>query len=333
LCVCINDLLDATRLETGKLAVELKPTSLNVLIRRVVTALTPSATDKKIDLTVELPADLRPLPLDEHRMTQVITNLLINAIKFTPPGGDIVIRATEIPGPPELVQVSVTDTGCGIPIDEQSRIFDRLYQVKAGDATTEQGVGLGLYLCRELVQLHGGEIRVESQPGRGSTFSFVLPRSEHLLRANLLVVDDDPQMREMLRQLLEREGYNVDAAAGGGEALNSMRRQTPDVVLLDLAMPEPDGPATLKEVRKGWGNLPVIVHTGYADSDLVKRALEFSPFTLLVKPCPAAQLLETVRKILRTGDTSIWKKNHFGRKPRVKKGPAQRRLRPVPSTH
>ena len=318
--VCINDLLDATRLETGKLTIQLKPTSLGALIQRVVTVSTLAAAEKKIGLTAEVQSDLPQLPLDEHRMTQVITNLLNNAIKFTAPGGKIVIKAGEARDRPQLVQVSVSDTGCGIPLEEQSRIFDRLYQVKSGDATCEQGVGLGLYLCRELVQLHGGEIWVESQPGQGSTFSFALPRSEHLLRANLLVIDDDPQIRGMLVELLERHGYNVHAAADGSEGLDWMRRQTPDVVLLDLAMPELDGAATLKEIRKDWGSLPVIVYTGYAESDLVKRALAFSPFTLLAKPCPAAQLLETVHKVQRSGDTTLWKKNHFGLpKPRVKR--------------
>lgn len=325
--VCINDLLDATRLETGKLAIHLKPASLSTLIRRVVTAVTPTAVEKKIVLTADVQPDLPELPLDEHRMTQVITNLLNNAIKFTPAGGNIAIKAADAPERPELVQISVTDTGCGIPAAEQSRIFDRLYQVKAGDATSEAGVGLGLYLCRELVQLHGGEISVQSQPGQGSTFSFVLPKSEHLLRANLLLIDDDPQMREMLHELLERHGYNVHPAAGGREALEWMRHQTPDLVLLDLAMPDLDGPATLKEIKKNWAGVPVIIYTGYAESDLVKQALAFSPFTLLAKPCPAAQLLETLHKVQRAGDTTTWKRNHFGlMKPRLKK-PGRRDVR------
>ena len=318
--VCINDLLDATRLETGKLAIHLKPASLSALIRRVVTAVTPTAIEKKIGLAAEVQPDLPEIPLDEHRMTQVITNLLNNAIKFTPAGGKIGIKVADAPDRPELVQISVSDTGCGIPIAEQSRIFDRLYQVKAGDATSEAGVGLGLYLCRELVQLHGGEIWVQSQPGQGSTFSFVLPKSEHLLRANLLLIDDDPQMREVLHELLERHGYNVHTAAGGREALEWMRQQTPDLVLLDLAMPDLDGPATLKEIKKHWAGVPVIIYTGYAESDLVKQALAFSPFTLLAKPCPPAQLLETLHKVQRAGDTATWKRNHFGlMKPRLKK--------------
>lgn len=174
---CINDLLDATRLETGKLAIELKRASLVPIIERVLTTMRSRAKEKAITLTQELRPDLGYAPLDEYRMTQVISNLLGNAIKYTPPGGAVMIKAGDAPGRPEFIQVSVKDTGCGVPKEEQERIFDRLYQVKSGDATTEQGVGLGLYLCRELVQLHGGEIRVESQLGKGSTFSFVLPKN------------------------------------------------------------------------------------------------------------------------------------------------------------
>jgi CheY-like chemotaxis protein len=132
-----------------------------------------------------------------------------------------------------------------------------------------------------------------------------------LLRPNLLVIDDDRQIREMLHQLFEKEGYNVHAATGGNEGLQWMRQQTPEVVLLDLGMPELDGPATLKQIRKDWGNLPVIVYTADAESDLVKRALEFSPFILLAKPCPPAQLLETVRKLHLAGDPATRNQNRL----------------------
>ena len=308
---CINDLLDATRLETGKLALELKPVSISVLVHRVAASMGRMAADKAILLRQEV-AEMPDVEIDEHRITQVLTNLVSNAIKYTPPSGTILITAGKALGRPELVQVSVRDTGCGISKEEQERIFDRLHQVKAGDATTEQGVGLGLYLCRELVELHGGNIWVESEPGKGSAFCFVLPASPKFLRSNVLVIDDDPDMLDMLRQLLWAEQYNVRTAHGGEEGLAEMRRQTPDIVLLDLAMPELTGSATLKEIRKNWGQLPVIVHTAFADSDLMKQALAFSPFTLLAKPCTPEQILETVRKVQRSGDTEIWKKNHYG---------------------
>jgi len=309
---CVNDLLDATRLETNKLALELKPVAISVLMHRVLASMGLMAAEKKIDLRNEIQPELPEIAIDEHRITQVLTNLLSNAIKHTPESGTIVVTAREAPERAELLEISVRDTGCGIPKEEQERIFDRLYQIKAGDASTEQGVGLGLYLCRELVQLHGGNIWVESESGKGSTFAFVLPKTQHLLRANVLVIDDDPDMLEMLRHLLIAEQYNVRIARDGREGLTEIRRQAPDLVLLDLAMPELNGAATLKEIRNEWGQIPVILHTAFADGELMKQAMAFSPFTLLAKPCSSEQILETVRKVQRSGDTEIWKKNHHG---------------------
>jgi len=170
---CINDLLDATRLETGKFALHTKPAALDALAHRVLTALRPAAQEKKVTLTEEIQPGLPLLPLDEQRMVQVISNLLGNALKYTPPGGSVFVKVSEVA---DALEFSVRDTGCGIPRAEQEHIFDRLYQVKTGDAATG-GIGLGLYLCRELVQLHGGRIWVESQPGKGSTFRFVIPKS------------------------------------------------------------------------------------------------------------------------------------------------------------
>ena len=309
---CINDLLDATRVETGKLVLELKPTAFDALVRRVVASLGPVAVEKKITLHLEIQPGLGEASLDEHRMTQVVTNLLSNALKYTPIGGLIRVKVGPSAGNPELIEFSATDTGCGIPKEEQERIFERLYQVKRGDAATEQGVGLGLYLCRELVQLHGGTIQVQSELGRGSTFSFILPRNQRLLHSNVLVVDDDPEILSVFSSLLIAEQYNVRTARTGLEALDEIRRQIPDILLLDLAMPEMDGAATLNEIRKNWEKIPIIVHTGHADSILMKQALAFSPLTLLAKPCTPDQLLETIRKVQRSGDTNAWKRNHFG---------------------
>lgn len=170
--VCINDLLDATRLETGKLSIELKPAALDELLERAVTTLQSRAAGKDLALHCDCAPGLPEILIDEHRITQVITNLLNNAVKFTRTGGSITVSAGVVG---DVVEVSVRDTGSGIPADQIEHIFDRLYQVKNGDATTEQGVGLGLYICRELVRLHGGDIRVASAPGRGSTFTFTLP--------------------------------------------------------------------------------------------------------------------------------------------------------------
>ncbi|HXJ58600.1 MAG TPA: ATP-binding protein [Verrucomicrobiae bacterium] len=293
--VCINDLLDATRLETGKLSIDLKPTALAGVVQRVSTALTPAAQAKGIELTFELEPSLPLVPLDERRIAQVLTNLINNALKFTEGGGRIHVRAARASDPSNSVEVSVSDTGRGIPLDQRDRIFDRLFQVKSGDATTEHGVGLGLYICRELVRLHGGEIRVESQVGKGSTFLFTLSCASAGQRPNLLLVDDDPSMRELLQRVLEKAEFDVVTAEDGQAALRQMELRLPDVILMDLEMPGMDGPTTLREIRRQWGAIPVVVHTGHVDGPLLNRALECSPFTVLSKPCSMEQLIQTIR--------------------------------------
>jgi PAS domain S-box-containing protein len=297
LAVYINDLLDATRLDTGKLHIELKSVSLAAIIHRAMTIMEPAAAGKKIRLSGELDTHLTDVMVDESRIMQILTNLLNNALKFTSEGGEIIVKLGEDPKSSEYVQISVTDNGCGIPRDQIDNLFHRFYQIKKGDATPEKGVGLGLYLCREMVLLHGGNIWVQSALGIGSTFSFTIPKEAATKAAHVLIVDDDCNVRDTLQLLLASNGFDVVTVAGGSEALQQMSQKTPDVVVLDLMMGGLDGPSTLKEIRKNLGPIPVIVHTGYPDSDFMQRALESSPFTLLPKPCPPKRFVETVRRI------------------------------------
>ena len=304
--VCINDLLDATRLETGKLNIELKSTALGELAQRVVTTLHPAAAGKCIRLACDVERGLPLVELDESRITQVIINLVNNALKFTEEGGEITVSVGASAAKEDFMEVSVRDTGRGIPEQQIERIFDRLFQVKSGDASTEQGVGLGLFICRELVRLHGGDIRVESKVGAGSTFTFDLPRKVSVeQRSSLLLVDDDPVMREILSTILERAHFDVSTAEDGRQALQQIRRHVPDVILMDLEMPGMDGPTTLQEIRREWGALPVVLHTGHVDGPLLSRALEWAPSIVLSKPCPMDQLVQTMRGLdrRRSGDT------------------------------
>jgi len=293
--VCINDLLDATRLETGKLSIELKPDSLMAIVQRVMQTREAAAQGKNVELTGTFAPNLPLVALDSSRISQVVANLLNNALKFTPEGGRISVHVEVSAEDPGLVEVTVEDSGCGIPQEQLDRIFDRLYQVKTGDASTEQGVGLGLYICRELVRLHGGEIKVQSEVGRGSAFTFSLPTAAVSREPNLLVVEDDPTMRDILRGVLEREHFAVATARDGAEALQCMRRQLPDVVLMDLEMPGMDGSTALEEIRKHWGPVPVILHTGQVNGELIHRAMQHAPSMVLSKPCPMERLVETVK--------------------------------------
>lgn len=173
--VSINDLLDSTRLDTGKMNLEVKPGSLGALVGRVVLMLTPAARSKELQLESAFEADLPEIAFDEHRIAQVLNNLINNAIKFTPAGGRIRVTVVRSASSLGFLEVSVQDTGCGIAKPHLERVFERLYQVRGDDVSQGKGLGLGLHICQELVQLHGGKIWARSEPGAGSVFSFALP--------------------------------------------------------------------------------------------------------------------------------------------------------------
>jgi PAS domain S-box-containing protein len=305
----INDMLDVTRLETGKLSIEFQVVPLAALVERVVEMLAPAAAGKGISLSCDCQPDLPAVPLDQQRILQALTNLTTNAIKFTPAGGQIRLSLSQAPTDPKCLQVAVRDTGRGIPKDQLDLIFNRLYQVTGDDQSAEspRGLGLGLYICQELVQLHGGHIWVESELGQGSTFTFTIPKCQ-TPATYILVVDDEAALRDPLQQLLEKNGYHVALAGGGAEALQLMRQQLPALVILDLQMPDMDGAETLEHIRKEWGEIPVIIHTSYPEGDVMNRALKGAPFTVLAKPAPAEQILNTVRNLAQwkhktTGET------------------------------
>jgi len=172
----ISDLLDSSRAESGKLTIRLRRFELQGTVEEVVRTVRSAAAEKRIALQAELPGDLPPVVADPDRVRQVLTNLLDNAQKFTPEGGSITIRAAVFDQNPRFVRVSVTDTGRGIAPSDHQRIFSRLAQVNATGEESRKGLGLGLFICKEIVRRHGGDIGVESTLGTGSTFYFTLPK-------------------------------------------------------------------------------------------------------------------------------------------------------------
>jgi signal transduction histidine kinase/DNA-binding NarL/FixJ family response regulator len=172
----IGDLLDSSRAESGKMTITVQCLVLQETVAEVVRMAHSAAAEKGVSLRAELPGDLPPVDADPPRVRQVLTNLLDNAQKFTPSGGSITIRARSFEPDPNFVCVSVTDTGRGIDPSEHQRIFSRLAQVDHPSEESRKGLGLGLFICREIVRRHGGDIGVESEPGAGSTFYFTLPK-------------------------------------------------------------------------------------------------------------------------------------------------------------
>lgn len=296
----VNDLLDVTRLETGKLSIHRQPVALATLLERVANALQPEAGRRQIQLTWSCEPDLPQVAVDSQRIQQVLTNLVGNALKFTPAGGSVRLHAGRSPERPgEELLVGVQDTGPGVPPDQRERIFERLQQLDPpGDASTSRsGLGLGLYICRELVKLHGGRIWVQSEPGRGSHFQFTLPVRPTAAASEILVVDDDTAIRDFLRSFLEGEGFQVSDAASGAQALERLHQHQPDLVILDLVMPDMDGEETLREIRRYWPDLPVIISSGYARDELLTRLAAYAPFAVVEKPYRPEMLLNTIRAL------------------------------------
>ncbi len=176
----INDLLDMTRLETGKYRVELEPNDIEGLIKKVVSSMQIIAKQKMIIISMDLDKTLPKVFMDPKRVEQILTNLINNAIKFTDKHGEILLKAEYETDTAEFLKISVIDNGCGIESDNLKKIFERLYQVNpeknvSSTSTSNCGLGLGLNICKELVKLHNGEITVQSKIGKGSCFSFTLP--------------------------------------------------------------------------------------------------------------------------------------------------------------
>jgi signal transduction histidine kinase len=171
----IRDLLEATRAETGKLRVETRCIALGELVQQAVAMLRPTADEKKISLEIVLDQHLPLLHADPDRVLEVLINLVDNAIKFTPPAGSVLVRASMVEADRGSVYISVNDTGRGIGAEAKAQIFERLYQDPDSVDNNRSGLGLGLFICREIVRLHEGRIWVTSEPGQGSTFTFTLP--------------------------------------------------------------------------------------------------------------------------------------------------------------
>jgi len=260
----INDILDMERIESGSMAMERRRVEVRGLVRSATEQMEAMASGAAVHIHLDL-TDAE-VWADPDRGMQTLTNLLSNAIKFTDPGRSILVGA-ERRG--EEVLFSVRDQGRGIPADRLDVIFERFQQVDSSDAREKGGTGLGLPICRSIVEQHGGRIWVESTVGVGSTFYFTLPALDDDRAGDIpgqdapvvLVCDDDPSAREVVTTLLRGRGYRVIAVASGEEAVEVAARERPSVILLDLLMPGLSGWDTAARLRarpETW-EIPVVI--------------------------------------------------------------------------
>jgi CheY-like chemotaxis protein/two-component sensor histidine kinase len=319
----IEDLLDVSRIVSGKLSVQMRPVTLNSTTQGIVADMRPAAEAKGIDLRLADDEEIKLIG-DADRLQQVVWNLISNAIKFTPEGGRIEVELKRVG---ERAELRVSDTGRGISPEFLPHVFDRFRQATSSDARGRAGLGLGLTIVRYIVEAHGGSVRAESLGvGQGATFicrfplagavQETIPAVEPLqpqlevsadssLRGiKVLVVDDDEDARDVLRAALNNYGAEVTTAAGARQALDILASEKNDVLVSDINMPGMDGYELIRRVRQmepeRGGRIPAIALTAYARAEDRLRALQSGYQTHVPKPVEPAELEVVVATLARS---------------------------------
>ncbi len=322
LLALISDILDLTRITAGHETLNPLPISVDDICDMAVMLITPVAQARDISVRYTIAPGIITLYANERRMTQILVNLLNNALKFTPPGGKVGLDVTT-DATLEHIQFSVWDTGIGIASANQDRIFEPFTQIDGGLARQYEGVGLGLTLVHHLVDLHGGSITLESTPGEGSRFIVSLPWSiaqNHSFSAGagssvpvmtdapiptptvtikplrILIADDHEPTLALYADLLRIQGYQVSTARTGDEALAQVYAIRPDVVILDIQMPGMSGITVIQHIRgdQEIADVAIIVLTALAMPGDRERCLAAGASAYLAKPVSLRVLLETI---------------------------------------
>ena len=318
LITVIDDILDFSKIEAGKLDLACDHFDLAEALDGVAAIMGAAAANKGLQLTVAVAAGVpRGLKGDEHRLRQVLLNLVSNAVKFTE-SGSVDIGVETVTEAPDRVRLRfiVSDTGVGIPLEAQPRLFDAFYQVEGTYRRKVGGTGLGLAICGKLVELMGGEIGVQSMPGLGSRFSFTaeFARGERQARLaevaaaaaesdaplHILLVDDLEINREVAGALLTQAGHSVDFARNGAEAVAAVSANGYDLVLMDVQMPVMDGYEATTRIRSlpvGKRAIPILAMTAYATRQDIERCTLVGMNGHIAKPIDRRTLLGAIRSL------------------------------------
>ncbi len=316
----VDDVLDVSRIMRGELRLDVHPVDLLPVIEAAVDAVRPAAAARQIHVALALSPQAGQVSGDHARLQQVIWNLVSNAVKFTHTGGRVEVRLDRDGG--EVV-TAVKDTGIGIDPAFLPHLFERFRQADSSTTRAHGGLGIGLAIVRHLVEAHGGTVRAESAGrGRGSTFTVRLPAAAArrgvtvaaprassdqawplagLARLRVLVVDDDPDSREVVREVLEQAGAMVVVAGSAHEALQAIEERPPDVLLSDLGMPGEDGYQLMRRVRAldpaSGGTVPAAALTAYTQAEDRRAAQEAGFQGYLSKPIDPAELTAAVARL------------------------------------
>ncbi|MGB3532614.1 MAG: response regulator [Microcoleaceae cyanobacterium] len=316
----IGDILDVSRIIQGKVKLNMIPLNPCQAINAAIDSIRPTANSKDIQLQLCCDPKIGQISADPNRLQQVIWNLLVNAIKFTPAKGKITVEAQRVS---DQIQIQVKDTGQGIATEDLPYVFERFRQVEQTSKRQQGGLGLGLSIVRYMIEMHGGEVAVESGGvGKGTTFTLLLPRltseaspdqpldeNSHrpilpkLEAARILLVEDEPDARTFVSLILKDYGAEVVAVAKVTEAMTQLENQPSfDLLVSDIAMPEVDGYDFIQQVRRRYSavNLPAIALTAYAREIDRKKAIESGFQRHLAKPIEANILVEAIAELIQS---------------------------------
>ena len=314
----IEDLLDVSRIVAGTLELAIRRTAVQPLVEAAVESLRPAADAKRIAVVVSLDPGLQPIAADADRLKQVVWNLVSNAIKFTPSGGRVEVGVTATP---VEMHLTVRDTGIGFRPEVAAHLFERFRQGDSSSTRQHGGLGLGLGIVRHVVELHGGTVTASSSgDNAGSTFDVrlpirrmdapaaepprLLPPAPSLGGVSVLVVDDDQQALDFVRETLERHGAVVVTTSSSTEAKARFKRDPPDVFLSDLVLAGADGLALIRDIRQldraSGRATPAGALTALARTEDRRRALAAGYLIHLSKPVDPSELVATVEWLART---------------------------------
>jgi CheY-like chemotaxis protein len=337
LLALINDILDLSKIEAGKMKINFDPLSISTLVQASLQVVREQAMAHDLHISVEIEEQLEEVWLDEIRVKQILYNLLSNAVKFTPNGGSIQISAKKIgrnkvPNAwfEEYLEIKVSDTGIGISVENQARLFKPFTQIDSTLARRHQGTGLGLAMVRRLAELHGGSVTLYSEMNKGSTFTVYLPWRTTAPRSNegsditiivppvddpvlvdestdegqllALVIEDDDLAAEVLRLQLDSVGFRMMRASTAEEALELAERNCPDLITLDILLPGMDGWEFLERFKQNalFSTVPVVIISIVADRG---RGLSLGASHVMQKPVTREDLNTALMAMGLANDT------------------------------
>ena len=311
----IEELLDVSRIAAGRVRLNLANVSISAAIDAACEAVRPSADAKQVAILRHIEVDGQTVRADPRRLQQIIWNLLSNAVRFTPPGGRVTVHAREAS---DGVEIIVSDTGAGIAAEFLPHVFDRFRQGDSSTTRSHGGLGLGLAIVRDLLELHHGTVTAESPgEGKGTTFTVWLPdrsaNSEEdsgshrtgpvppvLAGAKVMVVDDDPDARDVLRTILEDAGASVTMSGSAQETRSLLSQAHPDLLIADIGMPEEDGYSLIQSIRRldtDVSHVPAIALTAHTRPEDVELALRSGFQIHMAKPIDSARLIASAASL------------------------------------